>query len=136
MLCATGRPMRVTTWMAMPFLFVSAVLGLTGAAGLLVGSTRDMALSVALFGAAVAVTVVGGGMVAWRRAWQRVVLRWGYPAAVLALGIAVDGVRVPLVAVVSVGVPVLVLLVAQYVAERRRTAAESEETLASSGYGC
>ncbi|MFI9818182.1 hypothetical protein [Saccharothrix variisporea] len=130
--------MRVTTWMAMPFLFVSAVLGLTGVAGLLVGSTstRDMALSVALFGAGVAVNVVGGGMVAWRWAWQRVVLRWAYPAGVLALGIAVDGVRVPVVAVVVVGVPVLALLVAQYVVERRRTAAESDEPLASSGYGC
>lgn len=128
--------MRVTTWMAMPFLFVSAVLGLTGAAGLAVGSTRDMALSVALFGAGVAVTVVGGGMVAWRRSWQRVVLRWGYPAAVLGVGVALDGVRVPVVAVVVVGVPVLVLLVAQYVVERRRTAAESDETYASSSFGC
>ncbi|MEJ2859344.1 MULTISPECIES: hypothetical protein [unclassified Saccharothrix] len=127
--------MRVTTWMAMPFLFVSAVLGLTGVAGLAVGSTRDMALSVALFGAAVAVTLAGGGMVAWRRAWQRVVLRWGYPASVLALGVVVDGVRVPLVAVVSIGVPVLLLLVTQYVVERRRTTAESDEPLATTPYG-
>ncbi|WP_309117575.1 hypothetical protein [Saccharothrix sp.] len=128
--------MRVTTWMAMPFLFVSAVLGLTGVAGLVVGAPRDMGLSVALFGAAAAVGLAGGGMVTWRARWQRVGLRWTYPAGVLGLGIVLDGVRVPVVAVVAVGVPVLLLLVAQYVVERRRASADADERFASSGYGC
>nr|BFE48486.1 hypothetical protein GCM10017745_19130 [Saccharothrix mutabilis subsp. capreolus] len=128
--------MGVAAWLTMPFLFVSAVLGLTGVAGLVSGATRDVGLSVALFGAAVAVLVAGGGMVAWRSRRQRLVLRWGYPAAVLALGIGVDGVRVPVVAVVVVGVPVLLFLVGQYVVERRRTAAAGDESFASSGYGC
>ena len=126
----------MTTWLVVPFLFGSAVLGLTGSAGLLVGATRDIALSSALFGAAAAVALVASGMVTWRRPWQRVVLRWGYPALVLGVGIAVDGVRVPVVAAVVIGVPVLVLLVAQDLVERRRTAATPDESLVSSGYSC
>lgn len=120
----------------MPFLFVSAVLGLTGVAGLVSGATGDVGLSVALFGAAVAVLVAGGGMVAWRSHRQRLVLRWGYPAAVLAVGIGVHGVRVPVVAVVVVGVPVLVFLLGQYVVERRRSTAATDKSFASSGCGC
>ncbi|CCH34597.1 hypothetical protein ABZ816_42380 [Actinosynnema sp. NPDC047251] len=135
MLCASGRPLRVSTWLAVPFLFGSAVLGLTGLAGLLVGAPRDIALSSPLFGASVAVGAAGSGMVAWRAAWQQVWLRWGYPTGLFGVGIAVDGVRLPVVGVVAVGIPVVVLLVAQYVSERRRTAESSDEQFAA-GRGC
>ncbi len=134
-LCASGRPLRLTTWLAVPFLFGSAVLGLTGLAGLLVGAPRDIALSSPLFGASVAVGAAASRMVPWRNARQRIWLRWGFLAAWLALGVAVDGLRVPVVGVVAVGVPVMLLLVGEYITERRRTADQDDDGFATSG-GC
>ncbi|MBW4716451.1 hypothetical protein [Saccharothrix obliqua] len=122
MLCVSGRPLRLVAWLAVPFLFASAVLGLTGLAGLFVGAPRDIGLSSSLFGASVAVGIGGSGLVAWRGTWQRVWLRWGWLGGWLLLGIAVDGVKVPVVLAVAVGVPVVLLLVGQCIAERRRTA--------------
>ncbi|RKT57290.1 hypothetical protein [Saccharothrix australiensis] len=104
----------------MPFVFGSAVLGLTGLAGLLVGVPDDLTLSSPLFGAAAAVGVGTSGVVSWRRPWQRVWLRWGYTAAWLVTGIAVDGLRLPVAAVVAIGVPSLIALLSHWVAERRR----------------
>ncbi|MEV0680792.1 hypothetical protein AB0I60_30190 [Actinosynnema sp. NPDC050436] len=125
MLCASGRPLRVGTWLAVPFLFGSAVLGLTGFAGLFVAAPREIALTSPLFGASVAVGVAVSGTVTWRTRRQKRWLRWGYPAGLLAAGVAVDGVHLPVAGVVAVGVPVVALLVALCVVERRRTAAES-----------
>ncbi|MEU4803725.1 hypothetical protein [Actinosynnema sp. NPDC023587] len=127
MLCASGRPLRLITWLALPFLFGSAVLGLTGLSGLLVGAPHDIALSSPLFGAAVAVGAAGSGMVAWHAPWQRTWLRWGYLGGLLGVGVAVDGVRFPVVAVVAVGVPVVALLLVQYVVEKRRSAETTDE---------
>ncbi|MBB5955263.1 hypothetical protein FHS29_001844 [Saccharothrix tamanrassetensis] len=127
MLCASGRPLRLTTWLAVPFLFGSAVLGLTGLAGLLVGAPHDIALPSPLFGAAAAVGFAASGMVQWRHEWQRAWLRWVYLAAWLVTGIAIDGLRLPVVGVVLVGMPVVVLLLTQYVVERRRTAALAKQ---------
>lgn len=123
--------MPLTTWLAVPFLFGIAVLGLTGLGGVLLGAEGDLTLSSPVFGAGVAVGVATSSSVAWTARWQRSWLRWPYLAAVLALGVLLDGVRVPVAAVVGLGVPVTALLVAQYFLERRRTAALAEAGAAS-----
>lgn len=129
MLCAAGRPLSLTAWLAVPYLFAGAVLGLTGAAGMLVGSFGwTIALSSPVFGAATAVTAAASGAVRWTAGWQRTWLRWGYPVFVLVLGILVDGVQVPLLLMVGVGVPMVAGLVSWCVVERRRS-----EALAASG---
>ncbi|MGM1061797.1 hypothetical protein [Saccharothrix sp. Mg75] len=132
MLCAAGRPLRLTTWLVLPFLFGGAVLGLTGLGGLLLRAPWPLALSSPLFGAGAAVTLVASGTVAWTSRRQRTWLRWSYPALVLALGVALDGVLVPLWTGVLVGVPVTALLVAHYVVERRHAPAPAEPGFAAS----
>lgn len=136
MLCTVGRPVPLTTWLAVPFLFGIAVLGLTGLGGVLLGAAGDLALSSPVFGAGVAVGVATSNSVVWTARWQRTWLRWPYLAAVLALGVLLDGVRVPVAAVVGLGVPVTALLVAQYFLERRRTAALAEAGAASPAPPC
>jgi len=122
-LCAAGRPLTLTTWLVLPLLFSTAVLGVAGVGGLLVGAPGHLALSSPVFGAGVAVGVAASGSVRWTASWQRVWLRWPYLASVLLLGALLDGVRVPVPAVVGLGAPVTALLVGQYFLERRRTAA-------------
>ncbi|GAA3461562.1 hypothetical protein GCM10018963_35750 [Saccharothrix longispora] len=131
-LCAAGRPLRLTTWLVVPFLFGGAVLGLTGLGGLLLGAPWSLALSSPVFGAGAAVGVVASGVVAWTAPWQRRWLRWSYPAAVLALGVVLDGVLLPLWVGALVGVPVAALLVGHYVTERRRTADLADAAFAGS----
>ncbi|WP_051766320.1 hypothetical protein [Saccharothrix syringae] len=123
MLCAAGRPLRLVPWLAVPFLFSGSVLGLTGLGDLLLGTAGSVTLSSPLFGAGVAVGVVSSGTVTWAAPWQRTWLRWPYLAAVMCLGIAVDGLPVPPAVSLPVGLPLLALLVTQYFRDRRRTAA-------------
>jgi hypothetical protein len=125
-LCAVGRPLRLTTWLAVPFLFASAVLGLVALGGLLLGVTGPIALSSPLFGAGVAVGAAASSTVTWAASWQRRWLRWPYLASVLLLGVALDGVELPVSAAVCLGLPVTALLLAQYFVERRRTAELTE----------
>lgn len=136
MLCTVGRPLSLTSWLAVPLLFGIAVLGLTGLGGLLLGAPGQPALSSPVFGAGVAVGVATSSSVGWTARWQRTWLRWPYLTSVLALGVFLDGVRVPVAAVVGLGVPVTVLLVAQYFLERRRTAALVEAGAASPSPPC
>lgn len=136
MLCTVGRPLPLTTWLAVPFLFSIAVLGLTGLGDLLLGAPGYLTLSSPVFGAGVAVGVATSGSVLWTARWQRAWLRWPYLAAVLALGVLLHGVRVPVAAVVGIGVPVTVLLVTGYFHERRRTAALAEAGLAPAAPPC
>ncbi|ONI83449.1 hypothetical protein ALI22I_33635 [Saccharothrix sp. ALI-22-I] len=114
--------MPLAKWLAVPFLFSAAALGLTGLGWLLVGATGYLPLSGPVFGAGVAVGVVSSDSVGWTAAWQRVWLRWPYLAALLVAGLLLDGVPVPVVAVVCLGMPVIFVLIAQYFLERRRTA--------------
>jgi hypothetical protein len=114
--------MRLPTWLAVPFLFSSAVLGLTGLGGLLLGVSDPLALSSPLFGTGVAVAVVASGSVTWTARWQRTWLRWPYLVAVMLLGTASDGVEVPLPLALSIGLPTTALLLTHYFRERRRPA--------------
>jgi hypothetical protein len=137
MLCAAGRPLSLITWLAVPLLFSSAVLGLTGLAGLLVGAVgREIALSTPVFGAATAVTAVASGTVRWTGAWQRNWLRWPYLATVLTAGVLLGGVEVPVLAVIAIGVPSTVWLSLQCVLERRRSEALAESGEAPTPSGC
>ncbi|MFI9010167.1 hypothetical protein ACIGNX_23340 [Actinosynnema sp. NPDC053489] len=136
MFCTVGRPLPLTTWLAVPFVFGIAVLGLTGLGGLLLGAPGPLALSSPLFGAGAAVALATSGAVLWSAPWQRRWLRRPYPAAVVVLGVLVDGVRVPAVVVACLGVPVTALLVARYFHERRRTAELAEAGLVSPAPPC
>jgi hypothetical protein len=119
----------VLTWLAVPFLFTSAVLGLSALAGVLVGAVGwTIALSSPVFGAATAVTAAISGTVAWTRRWQRAWLRWPYLVAVFITGILLDGVQVPVVGVVAIGLPITGLLVMQFFVERRRSEAHAERS--------
>ncbi|ACU39959.1 hypothetical protein Amir_6152 [Actinosynnema mirum DSM 43827] len=122
-LSSFGRPLALTTWLAVPFVFAGAVLGLSALAGLVLGLPGDVALSSALLGAATAVTAAASGTVVWTARWQRVWLRWPFLVAVLGAGIALDGVEVPVWAALGLGLPAVVLLVIEVYLERRRTAA-------------
>ena len=128
MLCATGRPLSLTTWLAVPYLFSTAVTGLTGLAGVLVGAFGwTITLSTPVFGAATAVTAAAASSVRWHSTRQRRWLRWSYPTSVLVVGIAVDGVHLPVVVAIGLGIPIVGLLISRYVVERRRSAALAAE---------
>ena len=128
MLCATGRPLNLTTWIAVPYLFSTAVVGLTGLTGVLLGAFGwTITLSTPVFGAATAVTAAAASSVRWHSTRQRRWLRWTYPTSVLAVGIAVDGVQVPIVLAISLGVPIVGGLISYYVLERRRSTALAAE---------
>ncbi|WNV90166.1 hypothetical protein [Umezawaea sp. Da 62-37] len=114
--------MSLPTWLAVPYLFTIAVIGLTGFTSLLLGSSDwSIGLSTPVFGAATAVALATSDAVRWYSTWQRRWLRWTYPWSVLALGIAVDGVRLPVLAMIGLGVPAVAMLIRWYVVERRRT---------------
>lgn len=128
MLCAAGRPLSLATWLAVPYLFSAAVLGLSGLAGLLFGIFGStIALATPMFGAATAVTAVSSTSVRWRSGRQRRYLRWLYPLSVLALGIAVDGILLPVILVIGLGLPAIGLLLRWYFVERRHSAALAAE---------
>ncbi|GLZ30184.1 hypothetical protein Lesp02_23740 [Lentzea sp. NBRC 105346] len=105
--------MSLSRWLAVPFLFASAVYGLLGVAGLATGSFAAIPLSAVVTGAATAVAVATSSTVKWHAPWQRTWLRWPYLAVVLAGGVLVSGYEVPAALCTLVGIPVLLVLVAQ-----------------------
>ncbi|KAA2259422.1 hypothetical protein F0L68_21005 [Solihabitans fulvus] len=135
MLCATRRPLAVSMWLAVPLLFAASVLTLTALAGAALGGLGwHVSLSVAVFGAATAVTAAVSDNVSWAAAWQRRWLRWPYLAVVLAAGVALDGVRLPTPLALAIGMPATVLLVVESVRSRRRVA-EGEDGRLTTGCG-
>ncbi|TWP53420.1 hypothetical protein FKR81_05545 [Lentzea tibetensis] len=113
MFCAPERPLSLPKWLAVPFLFSAAVYGLIGVAGVVTGTFSAVPLSVLVSGASVAVAVATSSTVRWHSNRQRTWLRWPYLTAVLAGGVLVSGVEVPAVACALVGLPTLLVLVAQ-----------------------
>jgi hypothetical protein len=104
-----SRPLSLGVWLVVPVLFAAAVLGVTALLGVLLGASWQVTLSPALFGAAAAVTALIGVSVDWRRRF-RVGVRLFYPASVFAVGLLVDGVAVPTVVAVLMGLPALATL--------------------------
>ncbi len=125
MFCTADRPTSWRLWLAVPFLFSAAVLGLMGSAGLVTASYATVPLSPVVSGAGVAVAAAVSGGVRWRKAWHRRWLRWPYLAAVLAFGVLVGAVEVPALITTVVGLPVLLGLVFQCVAQREENRSAS-----------
>ncbi|KOV84059.1 hypothetical protein ADL03_18465 [Nocardia sp. NRRL S-836] len=100
-------------WLAVPFLFSAAVLGLMGSAGLVTASYATVPLSPVVSGAGVAVAAAVSAGVRWPKAWHRHWVRWPYLAAVLAFGVLVGALEVPALVTAVLGVPVLLGLVFQ-----------------------
>jgi hypothetical protein len=104
-----GRPLSLVAWLAVPVLFVAAVLGLTSIIGMLLAADWEATLSPAMFGAAAAVTGLIGVGHQWPRCRQ-MCLRITYPAALFTTGLLVGGVCVPTGVAMLVGLPALVTL--------------------------
>ncbi|SHG00436.1 hypothetical protein [Streptoalloteichus hindustanus] len=91
------------TWLALPVLFVAAVLGLVSVPMLVLDHAVE--LYGAVFGAAVAIGFATSDEIAWRAEWQRNWLRWLYLAGLGAVGVSLDGVTLPAPVVAVVGLP-------------------------------
>lgn len=116
------RPLTLPAWLAVPFLFATAVLGLTGLGGLLLDADWRPTLSAALFGPAAAVTAVLAFGVEWRARWQRLWLGLGYPAIIFACGLIFNDVSLPPLLATLTGLPAVVTLVVVIARERNKVA--------------
>jgi hypothetical protein len=107
----SGRPLPVRAWLAVPFLFATAVLGLVAILGLLVDAQWQATLSSALCGAAAAVTaLIDVHPERWPDCRRRC-LRIVYPAAIFVAGLVFGGFAVPTWLAMAIGLPALVTLV-------------------------
>jgi hypothetical protein len=107
----SGRPLAVRAWLAVPFLFAAAVLGLVAILGALVGAAWQATLSTALCGAAGAVTAL---IDVRPRHWpncRRRCLRIAYPTAIIVSGLLFGGFPVPTWLAITIGLPALITLV-------------------------
>jgi hypothetical protein len=105
-----GRPLPLGAWLAVPVLYVAAVLGVTAILRLLLGAEWQATLSPALFGSAAAVTGLIGVGAEWPRC-RKVCVRLTYPAALFAAGLVIGGIPVPTPVAVLAGLPALATLV-------------------------
>jgi hypothetical protein len=106
-----GNSLSLTAWLAVPWLYAGAVLGVTAMFGFLLGVGWDALVSTALFGPAAAVAALTGvGNDSWPRG-VRPVLRVLYPIAVFTAGTAIGPVTVAKPIAATVGLPALAVLV-------------------------
>jgi len=107
----SGRPLPVVAWLAIPFLFAAAVLGLVAVLGVLVDADWQATLSSALCGAAAAVTaLIDVNPESWPKYRLRA-LRITYPAVIFIVGLVLGGPTIPTWAAATAGLPALVTLV-------------------------
>jgi hypothetical protein len=106
-----GRPLRVGVWLAIPFLFATAVLGLVAVLRVLVDAQWQATLSSALCGAAAAVTALSDVHPASWPNCRRRCLRIAYPTAIFVAGSLFGGFAVPSWLAIAIGLPALVTLV-------------------------
>jgi uncharacterized protein (DUF983 family) len=107
----TGRPLPLRAWLAVPFLFATAVLGLVAVLGVLIEAQWQATMSSALCGAAAAVTaLVDVHPENWPTCRRRC-LRIAYPAAIFTAGLVFGGFPVPTWLAIAIGLPALVTLV-------------------------
>lgn len=110
--CSPPRPLPLAVWLAVPVLFAATVLGLLGAACLTLGvGDGTQPLSAPLFGAAAAVTAVLHSAVSWGGHARLRRIACGYPALVLAAGIALSWLAVPNPVAIAIGVPAAIAAV-------------------------
>ncbi len=104
----------------MPFLFATAVLGLTGLGGVLLDASWRVTLSAALFGPAAAVTAVLAHGVEWKRRRCRICLGLGYPALIFACGLILNDVSLPAPVALLTGLPAVTILTVIVARERNK----------------
>ncbi|MGW0516268.1 hypothetical protein [Crossiella sp. NPDC003009] len=109
MLCAASWRLPMRTWLGIPLLVIGSMIGIGGLGLLAVGSPTE--LFSAMFGVGAAMGLLTSRNIAWRASWQRHGLRWPYLIAVVAAGVALDGVELPSGLAVAIGAPCLLLLV-------------------------
>jgi hypothetical protein len=107
----SGRPLSVRAWLAIPFLFATAVLGLVAMLRLLIDAQWQATMSSALCGAAAAVTALIDVHPERWRACRRRCLRIAYPTAIFVAGLVFGGFAVPTWLAIAIGLPALVTLV-------------------------
>ena len=107
----SGRPLSLRAWLAIPFLFATAVLGLVAVLGVLIDAEWQATLSSALCGAAAAVTALVDVHPRNWPACRRRCLRVAYPTATFTFGLLFGGFTVPTWVAIAIGLPALVTLV-------------------------
>ncbi|MGH3878824.1 MAG: hypothetical protein ACRDSK_17470 [Actinophytocola sp.] len=107
----SGRPLSLRAWLAIPFLFATAVLGVVAVLGVLIDAEWQATLSSALCGAAAAVTALVDVHPRTWPACRRRCLRVAYPTAIFAFGLLFGGFTVPTWVATAIGLPALVTLV-------------------------
>ncbi|WP_156758754.1 hypothetical protein [Actinokineospora pegani] len=105
------RPLSVSAWLGAPALFAAAVVGLTGAGGLVLRADWPVTLPSWLCGSGAALAIALAESVAWRSPAQRRLLAVGYPLILLGLGLLTGGVALPLPVAMALGLPGAVVLV-------------------------
>ena len=114
------RPLTIPAWLAVPPLFATAVLGLTGLGGVLLDADWRVTLSAALFGPAAAVTAVLAHGVEWKARWQRLWIGLGYPLVVFSCGLVLNDVSLPPALAMVTGIPALIILVVVVARDRNK----------------
>ncbi|MFI9384361.1 hypothetical protein [Kutzneria sp. NPDC052558] len=118
--CSPPRPLPPAVWLIVPMLFTATVLGLLGAACLALDvGDGTLPLSAPVFGAAAAVTAALRSGVAWGRHTRLRRLAGGYPALVLAAGIALSWLALPDLVAIAIGAPAAAVSVALCVWEHQ-----------------
>lgn len=108
-----AQRLSVATWLALPVLVITAVVGLTAAV------IHTTTLAAPLFGVAGGLVLALGDDVRWRSARQRRALRLPYGLAIPLIGPLLDDLVLPCPIAVPLGVVSLVLLGAICVAVAR-----------------
>jgi hypothetical protein len=116
------RPLTIAAWLAVPLLFATAVLGLTGLGGVLLDASWRVTLSAALFGPNAAVTAILAHWVEWRSRRQRWWLGIAYPAAIFGCGLVFNDVSIPPAVAMVTGLPAVVTLGVVIARERNKVA--------------
>ena len=106
--CTVRRPLPLLSWVALPVVFTTTVLGLTSLGQLLLGLPGEALLTSAHLGSAAGVTAMAGYAIEWppHRRW----MHWPYAVAVFAAGIALHGLMIPAVITIAGAVPSVALL--------------------------
>jgi hypothetical protein len=102
-LCAVRRPLPLLSWVALPVVFTTAVLGLTSLGQLLLGLPGESLLTSAHLGTAAGLTAMVGYSIEWPPKWRWA--HWPYSVAVFAAGIALHGLMIPAVIVIIAAIP-------------------------------
>jgi hypothetical protein len=102
-LCAVRRPLPLLSWVALPVVFTTAVLGLTSLGQLLLGLPGESLLTSAHLGTAAGLTAMVGYSIEWPPKWRWA--HWPYSVAVFAAGIALHGLMIPAVIVIVGAIP-------------------------------